>query len=485
VTHAHVIARNAAVGVAAEVISKVTSVVLYAVMARELGQSGFGEFTFVISLCMLLLILAGPGTNDILTREIARDRATLPKLLWSTISVKIVLGVPAIALAYVISIIAGYDTDVQLAVVLLGTSQLVETVSKSLQVTFLAYDDLRPVAKALLLQRTATTVVGIAVLATGGGLVAISAVFLLGALLAPVYLFRQLISLRGWVPVTLSLAAARQLYVLAFPLGLSAIFTTVLFRVDAVILAWFKPDAIVGLYGAAYRVLDSTLFLSWTFVSVLMPTLSRGGEGHASTFQGGSKVLLAVLAPIGLIFALFAEPIMRTIYGPGYTDGATALRLLGATAMLFGLSHLAQTTLVTQDRQKVIPWLTGGFAIENVALNLALIPSLSLEGAALATSITEITRCAVLYLLARPGHISLVRIAVGPVGAGLVMVGIWALNLPGLVALLIAPLAYAGTLYLIESRLNPADLTQLKNLVLRRHAEASDQGAAPPVPLGP
>jgi O-antigen/teichoic acid export membrane protein len=473
VTQAQVIARNAAVGVAAEVISKITSVVLYAVMARKLGQSGFGEFTFVISLCMLLIVLAGPGTNDILTREIARDRTTLPRLLWSAVGVKSALGVPAVALAYLIVLVSGYDTDVQLAVVLLGVSQLVETVSKSLQATFLAYDDLRPVAKALLLQRTATTIVGIAVLATGGGLVSISAVFLLGAVLAVVYLFRQLISLRGWVPVTLSLTAARQLYVVAFPLGLSAVFTTVLFRVDAVILAWFKPEAIVGLYGAAYRMLDSTLFLSWTFVSALMPTLSRGGKGQAAAFQGGAKVLLAVLAPIGLTFALFAEPIMRTVYGSGYTDGATALRLLGGTAMLFGLSHLAQTTLVAQDRQKVIPWLTGGFALQNVALNLALIPPLSLEGAALATTITEVTRCAVLFVLARPGHISLVRIAIGPVGAGFVMVGIWALNLPGLVALLIAPVAYAGTLYLIESRLYPADLTLLKELVLRRRSRPS------------
>ena len=121
----------------------------------------------------------------------------------------------------------------------------------------------------------------------------------------------------------------------------------------------------------------------------------------------------------------------------------------------------------------MIPWLTGGFAIQNVALNLALIPPLSLEGAALATSITEVTRCTVLFVLARPGHISLVRIAIGPVGAGLVMVGIWALNLPGLVALLIAPLAYAGTLYLIESRLYPADLTLLKELVLRRRSRPS------------
>jgi O-antigen/teichoic acid export membrane protein len=467
-TQADVIVRNAAVGVAAEVVSKLTSVVLYAVMARELGQDGFGQFTFAISLCMLLLVLAGPGTNDILTREIARDRSTVPSLLWSAISVKSALGVPSVALAYAFAVIGGYDSEVQVAIVLLGFYQLFETVSKSLQATFLGYDDLRPVAKALLLQRTSTTAIGIATLLAGGGLVAISGVFLLGAVIAAVYLFQQLIAFRGWVPVTLSLSAAKHLYVLAFPLGLSVVFTTILFRVDAIILASFESDAIVGLYGAAFRVLESTLFISWTFVSALMPTLARGGEGHQAAFQGGAKVLFAVSMPIGLTFALFAEPIMRILYGPDYVDGATALRLLGVTAILFGLSHLAQTTLVTQDRQRIIPWLTGAFALENIALNFALIPRFSLEGAALATSVTEATRCIVMFLLARPGRISIVRIGVGPLAAGLVMVGIWAIGLPGLVALVLAPVAYAVTLYLIEARLYPADLRLLKETVLRR-----------------
>lgn len=462
-------------GIAAEVISKVASIVLYAVMARELGQEGFGAFTFVISLCTLLMVLSGPGTNDILIREIARDRGTLRTLFWNALGLKGVLGLAAVLLTYLIVLGAGYSTEVQVAVLLLGASQLMETVCKTLHSCFIGYDDLRPVAKALLLQRVSTTILGIAVLVMGGGLVAISAVFLIAAMLAVVYLFQQLIVLRGWVPLTLSLDAARKLYVVAFPLGLSAIFTTVLFRVDAVILAWFKPEAVVGLYGAAYRVLEGTLFLSWTFVSALMPTLSRGGEGHAAAYQGGSKVLLAVLAPVGLTFALFAEPIMHYVYGPDYADGATALRLLGGTAVLFGISHLAQTTLVTQDRQKLLPWLTGAFAIENIALNLALIPSLSLEGAALATTITEVTRCTTLFVLAkrRAGHISFVRIAVGPVGAGLMMVGIWALNLPDVVGLLVAPLAYIGTLYLIESRLYPDDLTLLKDIVLRRPSRPS------------
>ena len=469
-TSGRVIGRNAAVRLGAEVLTKLTSVVLYAVMARKLGQEGFGAFTFALSLSMLLIIFAGPGTSDILTREVARDRGSLPQIFWSAIGVKCALGLVAVCAAVLIATVGDYSSAVIWAVLLLSASLLLDTLSKTLQATFTAYDDQRPIAKALLLQRVATTVLGLAVLAAGGGLVAISAVFAVCGVLAPAYLFRELIRFRGWIPITLSVAAARSLYVVAFPLGVSAVFTTVLARVDAVILSWLKPDAVVGLYGAAYRLLDSTLFLSWTFVSALMPTLSRGGDGQTAAFGTGAKVLLAVLMPIGLLFALFAEPIMRIVYGAGYTDGATALRLLGGTAVLYGLSHLGQTTLVAQDRQKTIPWVTGVVAIENVSLNFALIPAYSLDGAAFAMTISELTRATVCFVLARRGlgAISLPRILTGPLAAGLAMVGIWALGLPGLVGLVLALLAYAGILYAVESRLYPGDMEQLKDMVLRR-----------------
>lgn len=480
-TQTRVIGRNAVVRVGAEIASKAISVVLFAAMARTLGQADFGAFIFALSLSSLLISFAGPGTNDILTREVSRDRATLPRIFWNAMTVKSALGVAAVIVGGVVPVIGGYPADVGLAVPLLTLALLVDTISKTLQATFIAYDEQRPVAKALLLQRTATTVIGLGVLAAGGELVAITLVFVIGGLVAPLYLFPTLIRLTGWIPLRFSAREAWRLYIVAFPLGLSAVLTTVLVRVDAVLLSWFKPQAVVGIYGAAYRVLDSTMFIPWTFASTLMPTYSRGGEGLTAAVQGGYKVMLAVLAPISLTLALFAEPIMRIVFGTEYTDGATALRLLSGTITLFGLSYLAQTALIARDRQKVIPWLTAGTAIENIALNLALIPAYSLNGAAFATTFAELSRCIVALALMRrlTERISLTRVAVGPLAGGLAMVGVWALNAPALVGLILAPLAYAATLYVVESKLYPADVTRFKELLRRPEPRPAATGMGP------
>ena len=49
----------------------------------------------------------------------------------------------------------------------------------------------------------------------------------------------------------------------AAPIGLAGLFGIVLFRIDMVMLAAFEPHEVVGRYGAAYRLFETTLFLSW------------------------------------------------------------------------------------------------------------------------------------------------------------------------------------------------------------------------------
>ena len=71
--------RRIAVGAAArsvgELVAKVASLFLYVAIARELGDESFGDFVFAISLATMLTVAAGLGLQDLLAREIAKDRA--------------------------------------------------------------------------------------------------------------------------------------------------------------------------------------------------------------------------------------------------------------------------------------------------------------------------------------------------------------------------------------------------------------------------
>ena len=66
----------------------------------------------------------------------------------------------------------------------------------------------------------------------------------------------------------------------AVPTGIASFFSYALARIDAVILSIMTHDSVVvGRYGAAYRIFDATLFVSWALGLALFPLLSRFKRG--------------------------------------------------------------------------------------------------------------------------------------------------------------------------------------------------------------
>jgi O-antigen/teichoic acid export membrane protein len=202
-------------------------------------------------------------------------------------------------------------------------------------------------------------------------------------------------------------------------IGLSGIFNAVLFRIDASMLALLTSTAAVGLYGAAYRLLETTLTLSFAFVAALMPLLARvGGYDRPAlnfAFSLGCKVLIIVLFPIGLCFVLFAVPMVDLLYGPQFSASASGPAAAGRDGCALRPDYLCSYVLLATDRQRLIPWVTGIGAAVNIALNAVAIPMYSLDGAAAVTTLTQIGLTVVMVaLVVRETG----RIATGPVVGG-------------------------------------------------------------------
>jgi O-antigen/teichoic acid export membrane protein len=464
VTSSRRIFRNTAVQLAGEIPGKLLTLVFYVFMARQLGQKGFGDFVFALSLSLLCTVIAGFGTDAILTREVVRVQDRLRDLFWSAIGVKLTVGFAAVAVAFTVATIGDYSNRVRVAVLLLGFASVIELISKTIGATFQAHHDLRPLTVAGVIQRLWTAVVGIAALALGAGVVLVAAIWFSGAVAGLAYAARSLIA-RGLAPrVTLSGRHTRWLVVTSFPIGVTLIFSTIVFRADATILSLMKSNVVVGLYGAAYQLLEATLFLSYAFVAAVWPTLSQLGPTTRPTigqaYESACKVLAALLLPLGTGFVLFAEPVTELVYGGAYADAVTAVRLLGGAVAIYGLRYLSAYVLIAQDRQAIIALVTAAIAVENVALNLVLIPSFSLEGAAAATSISEASMAVLLvgFCLRRIGRISVSRILAGP-AIGCAAITVVALvggaNIP---TLAVAAVTYLLVLLIVERLLHPADV---------------------------
>ena len=464
----------------ADIGSKIASIALYIVMARQLGDAGFGVFTFGMAFVTLVTTLANMGQQLVLTREVARDHSRFHEYFVNTLSLQLALSVPALLLAMGVHAVVGFESGSRTVVFLLGIAVVAEALMTTCFAVFQAYERLGFIPVVLISQRWATAAIGITALVLGAGVVTVSAIYLGGAIAALLLAFyfvvtriarpRFVVQMGRWLP----------LMRVALPIGIAGVFAAILFRIDIAMLGAYESDDVVGQYGAAYRLLEGTFFISWSIGAGVYPVFSRLSRTTeipiASIFQGALKLALALTLPLAVGAVVLAYPLMELIYGAEFRDGASALMLLAPTVVLYPLTYIAAYVLMSQDRQSVLAWVYAAATVLNVALNAILIPRYSLDGPAFATSVCEALTAGLMLALALKvsGALDWRAIAVGPVVASALAGGTMAVLHGRVVAAIVASaILYIGALVLLERRFHPEDYERVMSFARRRPSGAS------------
>jgi O-antigen/teichoic acid export membrane protein len=470
------IAANAILRTGGELVAKAASVAFFVVMARELGTEDFGEFNFALSLATLAIPAAGFGMDSLLAREVARDRARVHGYMSNVVAVKALGAVVLLALMAIIVNIAGYEGDAKLAVYLVGAGIALENLGRTWQAAMQAHERLGLVSGALIVQRTVTSVVAIALMLDGAGLVAVSAVFLGGAavglvaahvlLRARVIVPRREVDRTRWLPLVRA----------GIPIGTVTLLFGMLLQLDVVLLSLLSGDSNeVGVYGAAFRLVAATMFLSWAFGQATQPWLARQEDDRAlplaRAYELGLKTLTAVLLPIGVGFATLAEPIVDTVYGEGYEGAVVPLRLLGTVVALYGLNQFTSVLLISRYRPGDMRRNLSFVLVQNVVCNVILIPPLGADGAAISGAASAVLLGGLsLHAGWRvTGRLSLARTLLGPALAAAAMAAVLLAVQPSLWAgVPLGTAVYAVALAAWERAANPADLRIVLAALRRR-----------------
>ena len=465
--------RNVAFRSVAELGAKLSTIALFTVMGRTLGDEGVGVYTFALSVSALATTLADFGQDKVLTREVARDPGALSRYYANTMAVRLVVGLPLLVVAVLVVPVLGYGGEAQLALLLVGAGVLVDFLANTSFAVFQAFERVGYLSTVLLIERWTLAAGGIAALLLGAGVVAVAAVFLASSFVALVLatlLLRRVVDVR-WV---LDPGLWAPLMRAAAPLGIAGLFGTILFRIDTAMLAGFTSAEVVGNYGAAYRLFETTLFVSWSVNTAFFPVFSRLSSeprGKAAEgFEQAVKIAVTAVLPVAVGFAVLAGPVVRLVFGPDFESAPRALVLLAPAVACYPLSYLGGYLAISHNREKALTVLYGAVAAENILLNLVLIPAFSLTGAAIGTSVSEV--------LALVGVLVLVRRIVGPVDWGRALgsavtaavvagAAMAALRHVPLAAFGAGAVAYLAVVVTIERRRYPDDLRALSAMVRR------------------
>lgn len=380
---------------AAEIVGRVVSFVAGVLIARVLGVADYGVFSFAFSYAALFAMVCDFGLAAIAVRDIAADPARARWYTGTIVMVRLVLAVVAGTLLAATLFLWPHTPAVRETTLLFGASLAINALAEVFTAAFRASERMGYVSAVMLAQRAASPVLGLLLLACGHGLRGVVLGYVvgsLGALLLGVYLFVTRI---GRPAIRLDPGAWRPMLAAALPLAVSLVFSTVYFRMDAVLLAALRGTDAVGVFHAAWRIMEALMFVPMSFVGALFPLLAGrcavGDRDRAREVIRRGTVLLAALAlPLAVWVTRYAPLVAGLLYGGAFTRSALPLAILMWAEVAIFVNYLLTQALVAAHLQKYNAQYTAICAGVNILLNLVFIPRFAEAGAALATLTTEV-----------------------------------------------------------------------------------------------
>ncbi|HMB68643.1 MAG TPA: oligosaccharide flippase family protein, partial [bacterium] len=177
------IAFNTAALLSGQVAAKGLGLIWMAVVARHLGEAGFGTLNLALTLAGLLGLLVEFGFSPVLTRAVARRRESAAAYLANVTGLRLVLAAGVIPLTVAIAPPLGAErADLAVFAVLAGTmlTAALWAVPNSL---FVAHERMVPPAVIQTVVKIVAVSVGLWMVARGAGLMGLALVFALEGVL--------------------------------------------------------------------------------------------------------------------------------------------------------------------------------------------------------------------------------------------------------------------------------------------------------------
>lgn len=391
------IARKVAYNVLFSSVSKILSTILALVaigfITRYLGKEGFGNYATVLAFLSFFTAISDLGLYYISTREISREGADEKKIMGNIFSLRIITSIPALIIAPVIIFFFSYGEDVNKGIFIIALAFLFSSSYQVLNGIFQKNLAMDKVAIGELVGKIIQVlVVIIAVkLKLGFSWIISSLLFNMIVSFTIIYFWsKKYLSFKMQFDFNYWKSFLKE----SMPMGIAAIITFMYFKMDTILLSVMKTSADVGIYNAAYKVLENITFFPAMIAGLVLPIMSRSIFANRDEFIKISnktfKVFIILTVPLVIATLFLSEGIIKIIGGAGFAESAEVLRILIFALALIFFGHFFNAVLIVGNLQKKLMYVLGFAAALNLTLNLIFIPRFSYLAAAYTSVLTEL-----------------------------------------------------------------------------------------------
>jgi O-antigen/teichoic acid export membrane protein len=454
----------------------VLGVVVTAVVARGLGDAGFGEWSSALVVVQIAAYLANLGIEQVGVRRATAEPEREAEWVGATIALRALVSLPATLASIVAAVLIADNGDMATAGAIVSLTILLSgpnTVRILLQIRLRNDVNVAVMTFSSIVWGTAAIVT----IAADGGIVPLAIAFALSELATTAV--QVVVGLRsGAVVLGGSLHRIRDLWRVGLPLATAGLLVLAYARIDQILVLELVGAEAAGQYAAVYRILEQAHFLPLTVSLTLLPLISAAHPADPARVRELLQTTAGYLAVVSLPafgFALAAAgPTIDLLYGSEFEAAAPALPVLMAAFVVICFGYLSGNMVVVLGLQrKYLLYALFGLVF-NVGLNIALLPSVGFMAAAWVTLATEVLvvglgwRAVLGELQFRPSLARAWRALLATAAMTALLLGLRLVDAPAVLLLLAALVTYP----LLALAVRAVTLDELRELRAVRQARA-------------
>lgn len=378
---------------AGKIVNMILQFLVSLATARYLGPSNYGTINYVAAYISFFSSIASLGLAVVVIKEIASGTSDNNEVIWTSIWMR--FGTAILSTISVVALMFVTHPD--------DTEILIIALLESLSIIFRSFDTINYYFQAKLLSKWSAiagalaylgmSIFRIILLASEANIVWFALSTSVDMIFLTLFLMVFYVRKEGFHPC-FNVNLGKRLLKSSYHYLIAGLVAILYAQVDKVMLGRMLDTASVGYYSAALTVAKLWSMIPTALMQSLSPVLYDAAAKDRKLYLRRLRQSYAVIFWLNAIYSvfvsIFAHWIMLFLYGQDYLEGTNALRIVVWYYGISTMTTLTQVYLANDKKDRYINRFCIAGLIVDVVLNLALIPTLGIDGAAIATLVTHV-----------------------------------------------------------------------------------------------
>lgn len=476
------IARNLVVSILGEGVGALLNIYIIVLIARTLGPVGFGEFSFILAFVGLLQLITDLGVTNLLVREVAQNPNKFRDIVGNARVLAWLLTMLVITPTAAVCLLVLEDKDFGLTLLVMTVAAMAVLHAVIYGALFRAFERMAFNAGFFVLHKVILLGLVFYWMKGESSLLQLCYFYLI-ANVSQFFMF-YLASWKVFERITWKLDLAYWKYLIweAVPVGISMLFRKATLHVDTLLLSALASPIALGLFNAAYRIIQIVEMLPFTLSIPMYPKMARLAVDSREEFvlflNQVLKFYILISLPVMTYLFVFAEQIIGLMFSVEFAASAPILQALSVAVFFIFPSSIMIYVYTALSRQRTFTLISAAVLATNAALDVWLIPEFGAFGAAVGTVAAEslFVVVSIIFLHSHGIYVNLIKLSYKPFFAAVVAgYGVAQLfSLEGIVQLVAGSLTFFViyvVVILLTKTLDANELGFVGGLLRRKKAE--------------